>query len=378
MNKCSHSRTVSRTTVRLMPIIAPPRGAIHCSCVTRVAVRNSQQPASQLAEDTGGVAADCAASGEATKQRARRSRRIVESELGVSDDYTPRMETASPTPLGKMRRRGASSVVDYAEILPADDLRDRIRCYWFLTADAGEMAAGPDPALPDGSPELIFSLADPFIARPPHGPERTQPDVFVVGQITAPFAVRPSGRAALVGVRLEAHAALWLAEDFNAMRDREVDLGAHKRGVFTAIRSDLIACRTDAQPAEYLNDALRPLLAAGPHADWRVAAAVKEIRDGRGRADVADLAERLQTTPRTLQRLFSRDVGITPKYFARVVRFQQVFAAWREDPATLSRVAQECGYFDHAHLVRDFNELAGVPPATLRANMPTFTQFFTS
>lgn len=268
--------------------------------------------------------------------------------------------------------------MDYTELAPAADLRDRIRCYWFLSAEPGEMAGGSDPALPDGSPELIFSLADPFIAQPPSGAERTQPDVFVVGQITAPFAVRPSGRAELVGVRLEAHAALWLATDFRAMRDREVDLSAFKGRALASLRSALITISTNEARAECLNASLRPLLDAGPHADWRVAAAVQTIRAGRGLADIAELAEQLKTTPRTLQRLFARDVGLTPKFFARIVRFQHVFAAWRSDPTTLSSVAQECGYFDHAHLVRDFRELAGVPPATLRANMAPFTRFFTA
>jgi AraC-like DNA-binding protein len=268
--------------------------------------------------------------------------------------------------------------VDYAELAPAADLREWIRCYWFLSAEPGEMAGGSDPALPDGSPELIFSLADPFIAQPKSGSERTQPDVFVVGQITAPFAVRPSGRAALVGVRLEAHAALWLETDFGTMQDCEVDLGAFKDGALASLRSALAACSANAERVEVLNAALHPLIAAGPLADWRVAAAVEAIRTSRGLTDIAELAARLKTTPRTLQRLFARDVGLTPKFFARIVRFHHVFAAWRTDPTTLSSVAQECGYFDHAHLVRDFRELAGVPPATLRANMAPFTRFFTA
>lgn len=92
--------------------------------------------------------------------------------------------------------------------------------------------------------------------------------------------------------------------------------------------------------------------------------------------DVTGLAESLRTSPRTLQRLFARDVGISPKRLARIVRFQRVFAAWREDPDSLARVAAECGYFDHAHLVRDFRELAGLPPATFLENQPAFTRFF--
>jgi transcriptional regulator GlxA family with amidase domain len=109
-----------------------------------------------------------------------------------------------------------------------------------------------------------------------------------------------------------------------------------------------------------------------------VRAAVREIRASGGLVDVGALAPRLGIVSRTLQRRFATDVGITPKLLARIVRFQRVFSAWREDPSTLSRVAAECGYFDHAHLVRDFRELAGVAPARFLPNQPEFTRFFTS
>lgn len=61
---------------------------------------------------------------------------------------------------------------------------------------------------------------------------------------------------------------------------------------------------------------------------------------------------------------------------ARIRRFQRVFLAWRVDRRTLSRVAAECGYFDHPHLIRDFRDFAGSAPAAFLANQPEFTQFF--
>lgn len=270
----------------------------------------------------------------------------------------------------------------YDERLPAPPLRALIRCYWFLRdgvvegADAeasGDGDEGGDPAFPDGSPELIFNLADPFVAIGADGAERPQPPVFLVGQITGPFHVRPSGRIDLVGVRLEAHGATSLADDLEALTDAFVaitSLGEAQRA--------LESLREPADRARVLDAVLAPRFAAGRQADWRVADAVHAIRSSNGLLDIAELAGRLKTTPRTLQRLFARDVGIAPKHLARIVRFQRVFSAWRADPASLSRVAAECGYFDHAHLVRDFRELAGVPPAKFLPNQPEFTRFFTA
>jgi transcriptional regulator GlxA family with amidase domain len=77
-----------------------------------------------------------------------------------------------------------------------------------------------------------------------------------------------------------------------------------------------------------------------------------------------------------MQRLFLRQVGVSPKLLCRIVRFQRIFAAWRADPSSLARVALECGYFDQSHLVRDFHDFAGAPPAGFLAELPAFTRLF--
>jgi methylphosphotriester-DNA--protein-cysteine methyltransferase len=266
--------------------------------------------------------------------------------------------------------------MEYMELAPAPALRATIRCYWFLTGPGGEASA--EPALPDGSPELILCLADPFVALGDEGHERVQPRTMLVGQVTRPFHVRPSGRVDLVGVRLEAGGATWLVDDIGFLAERERDVADAHGGALEQLRAALTAIVDPTARAAALDAALAPLIAAGPHPDWRVVQAVASIRAAHGLADVAALAATLRTSPRTLQRLFAAQVGLTPKLLARIVRFQRVFAAWRAEPESLSRVAAACGYFDHAHLVRDFRELAGVAPARFLPNQPEFTRFFTS
>ena len=91
---------------------------------------------------------------------------------------------------------------------------------------------------------------------------------------------------------------------------------------------------------------------------------------------MATLARDAATTPRQLQRLFARDVGVSPKLLARIRRVQRVFAAWRDESGRWTRVAAECGYFDQAHLSRDFREIAGGAPPGLVEAMPRVTRQF--
>lgn len=83
---------------------------------------------------------------------------------------------------------------------------------------------------------------------------------------------------------------------------------------------------------------------------------------------VDDLAERLDTGVRSLQRLFARYVGLSPGWVIRRRRLQEVaMRATGDEPVDWSSLAVELGYYDQAHLVRDFTAVVGEPPARYSA-----------
>jgi AraC-like DNA-binding protein len=78
---------------------------------------------------------------------------------------------------------------------------------------------------------------------------------------------------------------------------------------------------------------------------------------------LSHVAPRLDLLPRTLQRRFSSQVGITPKRFARVRRLQRVLRAVRRSTEPVwHALAADHGYADQAHLVHEFRELADITP----------------
>jgi AraC-like DNA-binding protein len=268
--------------------------------------------------------------------------------------------------------------VDYAELPPPPALAGIVRCFWHLT-DGGrplkEFAA--DPALPDGSPELIFNFGDPFEHLVDGARPQRQPAVFLVGQITRPMVLRPTGSVHLIAVRFEGHGASLLRRPMNRITNQWV--GA------PPLPASLVHTMAALGPRPAFSHAAATLsrllerlmtLHAGP--DPRVMTAVQTIRETHGASTADSLARTAGLTMRSLQRLFAEDVGISPKMFARIVRFQRVFAAVRDEPASLARVAAACGYYDQPHLIRDFRDFAGAAPAQLLTAMPEFTGFFTA
>src|SRR5262245_35893364 len=84
---------------------------------------------------------------------------------------------------------------------------------------------------------------------------------------------------------------------------------------------------------------------------------------------ISALAEEIGWSRSHLVDRFRREVGLTPKRFARVVRFRSAFD--RLGTAPLATVAAECGYADQSHLTHEFRELAGNTPSAYQA---TFVQ----
>jgi AraC-like DNA-binding protein len=70
---------------------------------------------------------------------------------------------------------------------------------------------------------------------------------------------------------------------------------------------------------------------------------------------------------------FASDVGLTPKVFSRVQRFQAALRdAHRRPSVDLADLAAAAGYFDQAHLTHEFNRIAGMSPSVLLAGRTEF------
>jgi transcriptional regulator GlxA family with amidase domain len=94
-----------------------------------------------------------------------------------------------------------------------------------------------------------------------------------------------------------------------------------------------------------------------------------------GSRTVGEAADEVGWSVRRLSGRFGTELGVSPKTAARLGRFER--ARRRLQAATdvrLAELAADCGYYDQAHLAREFRELAGVPPSRLLAEEGRFVQ----
>ncbi len=84
---------------------------------------------------------------------------------------------------------------------------------------------------------------------------------------------------------------------------------------------------------------------------------------------ISELVDAIGISSRRFIQLFSAQVGLTPKLFCRVLRFQQVVQGiGGTGEVELADLALDCGYFDQAHFVHDFKAFSGISPTEYLAN----------
>ena len=249
-----------------------------------------------------------------------------------------------------------------------------------VPATMGYAATGLEPRIHRGLPSplvtLIFSLDGPVVtgesSAQAYGPDAARHDVMIGGLVTRPaYVVQPERQA---GIQLAVHplaarAVFGLPASELALlaTDGQDVLGSEVRGVLDQLsttagwtaRFDLLG--------RYLRDRVQERRAGRPRSDLVEAWTWLDRRGGTGSMDA--LARHVHLSGRQLRTLFQREVGMGPKQVSRLLRFDRAkhliartVAAGR--PLELAAVAVRTGYYDHAHLDRDFAALAGISPTS--------------
>jgi AraC-like DNA-binding protein len=244
----------------------------------------------------------------------------------------------------------------YAEYAPSPRLAALVETFWLLE---GASAGVADAIIPDGRVELVFHYGGSFWRYAEDRDPVRQPHALLVGQMIEPVVLATEGIAGVAAIRLRPAAVrTLLGFASNEVSGCFVDLNL----IFPSAKQlpeRLSEAVADSERIALLEQWLteRSCPAPRPH----VEGAVETILATSGRAPVSALAARAGTSVRQMERQFHADVGLTPKTFARIIRLQAALRRVRQG-RPLNDVALECGFFDQAHMSRDFRELAATSP----------------
>jgi AraC-like DNA-binding protein len=221
----------------------------------------------------------------------------------------------------------------------------------------------PFPGVP-----LIFGLETAWQIDGPIGSEREES--FVAGMHAGPTFVQPESRTwSCIELRLTpvaAHRILGLA--MHELSNRTVAI-ADVVPETGELAERLRSTRAWSERFGLVEEFLLRRLALAPAPAQEVLWSWEELRRTSGRAPIAELAGEIGWSHRRLIARFREQVGVGPKTVARVMRFDRAVQAVRSSEAGLAEVAFDTGYFDQAHMNREFQALGGTTPGAFRGSL---------
>lgn len=94
---------------------------------------------------------------------------------------------------------------------------------------------------------------------------------------------------------------------------------------------------------------------------------INDIHLANGQISISDLSKRNFTTVRQLERNFKKLIGLSPKEYSSIIRFQNAMSLIKNSSQnrSLLDIAFECGYYDHSHLSNEIKQKTGLSPSLL-------------
>ena len=261
----------------------------------------------------------------------------------------------------------------YLERIPAAPLDTFIRALWY--ARVTDLSHRRERVLPSGCIEVILSLARDFLLDcAEDAADVRRPPALVVGARTVYEIIDRSDMADLIGIVFRPGGFAPFAGDaVDLLSNRTVDLedvwGGPARGLRDRLR-EISLPEARLQCLElFLVERFAPRLTR--HGPWRrseVDFAVRAFAHAPGMATVREVAQRTGWSERRFSQVFREHVGLAPKAWCRVQRFQRVVRqlhAGRE--VRWAELALDCGYYDQAHFANEFRAFSGIDATTYSA-----------
>jgi AraC-like DNA-binding protein len=238
----------------------------------------------------------------------------------------------------------------YLTYIPVPPLCDLVELFWLYEGGAPDRAK--KLVLPTGTVQMVIDLRD----------EGGEP--WLWGVHSKCCEVETTGQESILCVLFKPGGAYPLLPFSSAeLHNCRVPLNAVWGRTAASLRDRLRKARTPGDKFHELEQALLAQIIRPLSRRRAVTFALGVFQRTPSEQTVTEVAARVGLRPQRLIQLFSKEVGLTPKRFCRIRRFLEVLRCiGRGRQVNWARVALACGYYDQAHLIRDFRAFSGLTP----------------
>lgn len=252
--------------------------------------------------------------------------------------------------------------------IPRPPLSDFVESFWLYEDCAAPQ--GLERIFPAGSLSMVINLREDSIRNyDPRDPRsfETFGGSLMVGAYSEFMVIDTACQAAVMGVSFKPGGAFpFLRMPASELRDLHVPLDALWKTDGANLRTRLLEAATPDAKFYVMEQCLLAQTVDRPERNPLVQYAIGELDRAR---TVSGVTEATGLSPKKFLSVFREEVGLTPKLYCRIRRFQEVLHFIRSGkPVEWADIALSCGYFDQAHFVHDFRAFSGITPSAYAAH----------
>ena len=268
-------------------------------------------------------------------------------------------------------------IMNYQTYEPREHLTPLIRCYWTLESPK-EDKAEKQTIVPDGCMEMIFHHGDLYRQYTENGDSIIQPKCFVIGQLTGPLEIEPTGETGIFSVRFHPNGFLpFAAISIKEMENTAVPLELLFGNAGKDIEKNILNAHSTLERIKLIESFLLNRLTNTSTIDHIVKSTVETILSANGQRSVDEISKQSNISRRQLERKFSSAIGLSPKQLSKIIRLQATLKSLLNKQFTsLTHLAYESEYYDQAHFIKDFKELTGFTPKEFYGNSLKMSSLF--
>jgi AraC-like DNA-binding protein len=255
--------------------------------------------------------------------------------------------------------------MNYQTFQPHPDLQALVKCYWTLEVPA-EHEAPKQRIIADGCLEMAFVLGDDIRRYTSETNFVLQPRSMVIGQITKPFFIQPTGYVNTFAIRFYPYGfANFIEAPIKSLSDKETSLAElFGERVAQTLEQQIVQAQDTKTRIAVAEKFLLSLLNQKSTVDKIIHTTIDALVSTKGNLSISTLLKNDLAQRRQLERKFSNQIGISPKQLAKVMRLQAALKMLLHNRSEkLSTIAYEGEYYDQAHFIRDFKDFTGTNPS---------------
>jgi AraC-like DNA-binding protein len=248
-----------------------------------------------------------------------------------------------------------------------------VNAFWFYQNP--RVPQRKEHRLPDGLTHLIFNLHDDHLRVHEGGVLHTFSGALITGMHSRYAVIDTADQDSVMGLSFKAGGVSALLHvPAEEVRDTHLALENIWGEEATFFRERLLKAPTPQARFMLLEHVLMQRLRTAPSLHPSVPFAVTALSTPTTHPSVTKLADTVGLSSRHFRQVFAEAVGLSPKGFARVQRFQTALRRLAQcQNVDGAQLALDLGYFDQAHFAHDFREFAGVSPSDYHARVESYS-----